>query len=298
MNSGSFSKTLGPVQQKNVSNPDIPYSDEVTLVTAFFNIGDFKKGLTRIYTPNMYKKWMRIFSKISNPIVAYFDDQQFYEYFKSLRTSSNRTRIFSVQRKDLWAFSLLPNITKIFSDPNYPKFSPNTVVPEYSCVMHAKYELLLKTIESNPFRTSYFAWIDIGLFRNENASLVKMFHMGLPPKFNKKKIAYNEVWKRVTLASPDVIFTINAVWVCGCFFIGYKTEMIKWIHHYMNYTVISLSKGLMNTDQQVIYAMVNDKSYHLDTSLQIYGPRENWGGGKWDRWFHLGYLCKIGDSAK
>ena len=131
MNSGSFSKTLDPVPRKDVSNPDIPYSDEVTLVMAFFNIGDFKKGSTGFYTTNMYKKWMRIFSKISNPIVAYFDDQQFYEYFKSLRTSSTRTRIFSVQRKDLWAFSLLPNITKVFSDPKYPKFSPNTVVAEY-----------------------------------------------------------------------------------------------------------------------------------------------------------------------
>ena len=51
----------------------------------------------------------------------------------------------------------------------------------------------------------------------------------------------------------------------------------------------------MNTDQQVIYAMVSDKSYHLDTSLQTYGPGENWGGGKLDRWFHLSYLCKIAD---
>ena len=268
------------------------YSDEVTLVMAYFNIGSFIKGSkSNTYTADLYKKWMRIFSKISNPVVAYVDDNKYYEYFKHLRGSANllnKTKIFKLERGDMWAFSLLPKIKKIFSNPKYPKFPPNTVVPEYSCAMHAKYELMLKTVQANSFRTNYFAWIDVGLFRDLNSSQVNPFHIELPPKFDKKKIAYSQVFQRVTSAPPDVIFKTNGVWVCGCFFIGHRTQMTKWTNYYMNYTVKSLDKGLMNTDQQVLYAMVNDKSYHLNTTVQTYGTDGNW--------FQLGYLCKVPDD--
>ena len=232
---------------KNASSRAPNYSDEVTLVTAYFNIGSFFKGSENsIFTPDLYKKWMRIFSKISNPVVVYVDDNKYYKYFKHLRDSANlssKTKIFKLERDDIWAFSLLPKIEKIFSNPKYPKFLPNTVVPEYSCVMHAKYELMLKTVQANSFGTNYIAWIDIGLFRGLNPSQVNSFHIELPPKFDKKKIAYSQVYQRVTSAHPDVIFKANGVWVCGCFFIGHRTEMTEWTHHYMNYTLASLNKG-------------------------------------------------------
>ncbi len=82
----------------------------------------------------------------------------------------------------------MPKVTRIFSDPMYPKFQPNTVVPEYSCAMHAKYELMIKAINANYFRTDYFAWIDIGLFRHEDSSQTAPFHIILPPKFNQSHI--------------------------------------------------------------------------------------------------------------
>ncbi len=80
--------------------------------------------------------------------------------------------------------------------------------------------------------------------------------------------------------------------MCGCFFIGHRKQMKSWAQSYMNYTELSIAKGWMNTDQQVIYAMVNDQTFHRDAYIQVYGPGENWEDGKWDKWFHLGYLCR------
>ena len=174
----------------------------------------------------------------------------------------------------------------------YPKFQPNTVVPEYSCAMHAKYELMIKAIDANYFSTLHFAWIDIGLFRHEDSTKTSHFDIGLPPKFNQSLVAYNEVFPRLEIATSELIFTTNAVWVCGCFFIGQSRQMKLWAQAYMNYTEVSIAKGWMNTDQQVIYAMVNDRSFHRSVDLQVYGPGENWGEGKWDKWFHLGYLSR------
>ena len=272
----------------------------MTLVTAFFNLGQFSKGSPEnVLKPAMYKKWMDVFSRITNPLVVYFDDHESFEYFKNLRNENTdlfkRTIIVKINRRNLWDFSLLSNISQIFSDPNYPKFLPNTVVPEYSCAMHAKYELVSKTTTWNPFLTNYFAWIDIGLFRDLDYH-VKMFRIDLPPKFNASRVAYNQVYPREISALPRDIYRSNSVWVCGCFFIGHKTLMTKWTQHYMKYTTQSLKEKVMNTDQQVVYAMVNDKYYNLDVDVQLFGPEEQWGQGKWNPWFHLGYLCMVFDK--
>ena len=238
---------------------------------------------------------MDIFSRIENPIVAYFDDKVYFDYFKQLRKKDTifweKTLVLEKRKEDLWAFKMLPNISKIFSDPNYPKFLPNTVNPEYSCAMHAKYGLVSKTIEMNPFSTDYYAWIDIGLFRDLDHTKMDMFHIDLPPDFNVSTVAYNQVYPRKKFISPKEIYLSNLVWVCGCFFIGHKEQLTKWVQHYMNYTVYSLQNGLINTDQQVIYAMVNDQQYNLDINVQVYGPNEQWGKGNWNPWFHLAYLC-------
>ena len=281
---------------RNIQPFDQIRSDyNVTLVTAFFKLGKFSKDSPEnVLTPAMYTKWIAVFSRITNPMVAYFDDDKTFDYFRNLRNENiglmRRTMVVKVNRSDLWAFSLLSNISQIFSDPNYPKFLPNTVVPEYSCAMHAKYELVLKTVALNPFSTNYFAWIDIGLFRDIGHD-VKMFHIDLPPKFNVSRVAYNQVYPRRISALPKDIYLSNSVWVCGCFFIGHKTVMKKWTQHYIEYTIQSLKGKVMNTDQQVVYAMVNDKYYHLDVNMQLFGPEEQWGQGKWNPWFHLGYLC-------
>ena len=46
-----------------------------------------------------------------------------------------------------------------------------------------------------------------------------------------------------------------------------------------------MAAGLMNTDQQVIYAMFNTMPPR--TKLQLYS-----GDGRYDGWFHLGYISR------
>ena len=37
-------------------------------------------------------------------------------------------------------------------------------------------------------------------------------------------------------------------------------------------------------------------TYNLDVDMQLFGPAEQWGQGKWNPWFHLGYLCMVFDE--
>lgn len=279
--------TLVAAPQAHVEDPD------VTLVTAYFNIGSFPKGTrTQIFTPTAYKQWMRMFAKITNPVVAYFDDASVAALFTEIRASGGqalveRTKIVTVNRSTLWSFGLLNQTAKIFAEPEYPRFLPNTEVPAYPCAMHAKYEVMSNTVTLNPFQTKFFAWIDVGFFRSEKPKMTEPFRIGLPPMFNTSRIGYGVVNRHDGSISTTNIIKGNAVWVSGGFFIAHHDVMSRWTRLYMEYVQIVLDRGLMNSDQQVIYAMVNDQQFPKDVEVQAYTR----GRYKLNKWYLLGNLC-------
>jgi hypothetical protein len=134
----------------------------------------------------------------------------------------------------MWSFGLVPEIARIFKQSDYPKHLPNTVVPTYSAAMHAKYEVLQWAIKQNPFKTRYFCWLDVGLFRDlSKLRSVNRFSLYLPPYFNTGSVAYQEVYgARNTKATVKDIVYNNMVWVCGCFFIGEAGVMYQWTLEY------------------------------------------------------------------
>lgn len=279
-----------PVSQNAPQPQDLDkLQDDITIVTAYFNLGPFQKGDTQPanFTPFLYHSWIHVFARIENPVVAYFErdeDVQLFQRIRARRFPENQTRVYKASRSDLWSFGLLPLIQKIYKKDGYPKYHPGTVVPEYSATMHAKYELVHRTALENPFKTKYFSWLDVGLFRSVwEGSKEPNFWLYLPPNFDPTKVAYAEVFNRSTGIDPKRIFILNKEWVCGCIFIGRIDTMIKWTEQYMNATEKYLQKGYMNTDQQVLYSMANE-GYPIE--MQVYQkPAE------YEAWFHLGYTC-------
>lgn len=268
-------------------NRQEPYlRDDLTIVTGFINIGEFQKGGAAYYTPAKYYGWMSVFEFIKNPLVVFVENDGDRNLFLSMRASlpANLTRVHVIKREELWSYvTLLPNTTRLFAKPEYPKHPPNTVIPEYSCIMHAKYEMMLRTALENPFGTRHLAWLDIGLFR-DMVSKNKTFELYLPPSFDPDKVAYEQVYNRND-ESAKSIFYGNHVWVCGCFYLSRVSVMVKWTLAYMKYARYFLQRDLMNTDQQVIYAMFNV----AEQRIQI---QEYHGKSGYNPWFSLGYVCK------
>ena len=169
-------------------------------VTAYFNLGNFKKGSQQRSAQQSYQRWMNIFSLISNPVIAWFDNPVDAGYFQKIRSSlpENRTMVHVIHRSSTWSFSNTePKIKHIYSRPGYPKYHPNTVLPEYSSVMHAKYELMFRAVYENHFNTLYFAWLDIGLFRQMvDESPIEHFELYIPPGMEQNKVAYSKVYTR------------------------------------------------------------------------------------------------------
>lgn len=271
------------------SQSDLDLKDDVTLVTGYIDIGSFNKGHPNIFRSKRdYLEWMTIFEKIRNPVVAYMeqaDDAQLFLDIRSRGNLANMTIVERVQRNSTWAFGLLPKITQVLRDGNYPKHLPNTVVPEYQPIQHIKYEYVHDVALKNPFRTKYFSWIDIGLFREIASKNVKPFKLYLPPNMDLSRVAYNEVTPAVEHTNEE-IFRQNLYWVCGCFFIGARPTILKWTKEYMYYAEKYLNQGLANTDQRVIYAMQKNE-VAPEMRIQAYKPLN-----AANPWFDLGYRCR------
>ena len=182
----------------------------------------------------------------------------------------------------MWAFSLKKKISSIIGNPRYPKHYPNTVVPEYGIVVHAKYELMGQAANLNPFQTKYIAWVDFGEFRFLSSSTTP-FSLYLPKGFDEHAVAYAEVHKMKKL-TPEHIFKMNANWLGGGFFVGRTDIMLSWTKEYMRYVEKYLAWGLSNTDQQVLYSMFCDNEKPHTKITAIYNSMG------YHPWFFLGQM--------
>ena len=287
-----FEQDFDPIYQ--VSNPNPILKPDVTLVTSFFDIGMFQKGTDQTYTADKYVGWMSTFRFIDNPLYMYVDKDKYADIFRRVRQNGlrNRTKIIILDRRKMWSFNLKSNISRIFSNPSYPKFYPNTVNPEYSCAMHAKYEVIKRSAKENFFNTKYFAWIDVGFFRemaNMSETNHDSFTIHTPSKFNDTKVAYNEVFSPWRLSLRQIMRG-NKVWVGGGFFLGDVDVIQTWAEDYMYYTERFIEQRLMNTDQQVVYAMAQP-SIHKKLGKRRVAIQPYKGDNSSD-WFYLGYLCR------
>lgn len=262
----------------------------VTVVSAYFNLGNFTKGASIVFKPSLYRQWAVVYQYIRNPFIFYTDDEDFEQMFLNMRENvSDITKVIRVNRSSLWAFDYLDKIRPIYASKGYPKHHPNTVVPEYTCAQHAKYACVEDAIARNICSTKYVAWLDLGYFRyivNRKKNFVI-----LPPKdFDDKKVAVNVVYPHMTMKkNPEVIFRQNLVWVGGGMFFGTRGTLTTFIKEYKGAVEWYLDRSLSNSDQQVLYSMNTEGErarLNATVELQLY----QW-TSPGDCWFYLGYSC-------
>ncbi|CAH1792160.1 unnamed protein product [Owenia fusiformis] len=290
------------------------FRDDITLVTMYLNLGCFQKGKEKgKYVPKLSKKlydsWMPVFGKIANPTVMYCETDELEHEFKDYRKSmlSTATKVIQSDRSKLWSFTKQPAVEKIYGNPDYPHFHPNTIA-EYTCCMHAKYDVLEDAIENNFFNTKYYAWLDVGYFRDlatnpEKLAKRKNFKLMVPADFDPTKVAYCVVWPeeaKSPFITTEKVFKENRTWIGGGYFLATGPVMLEWIKEYRRYVQKFLEMGLSNSDQQILFAMLHTEDEKPKVPVQLYtlenpGKETDKGGttrGRSNPWFYLGYLCK------
>ncbi|ESO03327.1 hypothetical protein HELRODRAFT_173613 [Helobdella robusta] len=166
------------------------------------------------------------------------------------------------------------------------------IVPEYPAIPHCKYELMKMSILDNPFNTEYFAWLDVGLFRDLtdypfyysilgiNHFFLRNFSINLLEDFKDSEVGYTEVYELQRNVDACDVIEQNIVWVCGAYFVEHSKVLLKWIGEYMNGVEMMIRKhDCTGTDQQVInWLFSNKKKLNITTNIQTY---TNAGGRGW-----------------
>ncbi|KAK7004619.1 hypothetical protein BgiMline_006151 [Biomphalaria glabrata] len=277
----------------------LPAPDEITVVTMFLDLGVFKKGeeYFSYHSPYKYKRWMRTFGKMVNRVVAYMENDEHIEYFRKIRSClpESHTKIIKIHRQELPSFNHLAQIQHIYSQPSYPKHYPNTIYPEYSCAMHAKYDVLQRSCVMDFFKTPYFAWVDVGLFRKLDDTDYPLFKLVPPDKFNPERIGFSQAWPQDPAIPPEYILKKKLVWVSGSMVLATKEYMLNFTRDYKMAVKELLDQGLSNTDQEVINAMYSAKMRKPNyIKIKTYMCHQGQLGlyGAESRYFCLGYVCK------
>lgn len=286
-------KSVVEIPQKNESKVgnNVKNTRNVTIVTAYWNLGTFQKGVGGLkFSTNTYFKWASTFKYLLNPLVVYTDCKEFKELMETLRSDRlNNTMIYLLNRTELWPFQLVTQMKSVLDQPGYPKYYPNTVIPEYPAAQHSKYAVVAETIRKGVFANPYFAWVDIGYFRDVVERKVD-FTLDIPPGFDPGKISVNRVEGLSMNIDPFTIFRKNIVWVGGGIFLGKGEALLQFEQLYHRAVKYFLDQQLVNSDQQVLYSMYSKKGREAlkpNIELQLYIPK-----GSGNPWFYLGYLCR------
>lgn len=276
-----------PVPRENLHNIKEP-DEGITFVTAYFNIGIIQKGDVepQFFNPNTYKNWMTAYSKFNNSVILFTDSSDIEILFLNLRKQLPRefTRVVKVEQEKMWAFQLAPKIKRIYSQPGYPKHTPNTVNERYSCAMHAKYEALETVIRKRMSNTKHLAWIDAGYFREEETQI---FKLEAPPDIKEDHVAFMQMRTFYGGLLPHDIIRENLVWIAGGMFIGQPDVLLPFLKDYKLAVETMISQNVMSTDQQVLYTMYSKETVHrVRVPVQVYYHK-----CRCD-WFFIGALCR------
>ncbi|XP_021373403.1 uncharacterized protein LOC110463260 isoform X3 [Mizuhopecten yessoensis] len=276
-----------PVPREHIDNM-AQLEDGITFVTAYFDLGTFKKGSIafKYFGKQNYKNWMTAFSKLNNSVILFTDSLEIEILFRNLRKQfpSHMTRIINIQQDSLWSFKLAPQIKQIYAQPGYPHYPPNTVNEKYSCAMHVKYEALEMVIRQKQYKTKQLAWIDIGYFRDKET---KPFTLEIPPDLKKDHIAFMQIDKFEEGLLPLDIIGDNMVWIAGGMFLGQPDYLLTFIADYRRTVESLIVDKMMSTDQQVLYIM-----YSKNTKVRARVPIQVYYHICRCDWFFLGSICR------
>ncbi|CAL1527685.1 unnamed protein product [Lymnaea stagnalis] len=279
--------------------------DNITIVTMYLNIGTFKKTSFFLfskesYATDHYKNWLFSWGKLNNRVIAFFDDDDFIEQFRIKRAHlpDSFTKIVRISKDQLSAFKYKKQVEEINQHPSFSLSYP----PDYTCTMDAKYDALEMALKMDDIKTSYVAWMDIGLFRRLQEE-DPPFTLKVPSDFNSSKLGFSEVTSRKWLSqlTPREIYEKNVVWVAGGFVLGVKKVISEFITAYRNTARELLAQGLADTDQQVIASMYSpDMASKQKIDIMTYScPRGSFSlYGHAYLYFCLPYICKASAECK
>lgn len=245
---------------------------DTTLVTCFFDMSKYNPK-----TRNINDDLGKIKTLLETPCyLVIYTDEIFYEHVKKIRDNCGYEKLTNYQLmnvEDLDTFKYL-DIVKSNRQKYHPTKDERTCA-ESHLVCCSKFELVLKTIENNPFNTSKFAWIDGFVGENfsricinyKNNTLLNILDKCYNDKFHIKIL--NVCDKKYIKEENLHEYYSQYRWiVCGGLFVTGK-EIGKKILRELNNVFIKHTMLGYGHGEEMFYLEVLEK--HYDDFCRSYG---------------------------
>ena len=128
---------------------------------------------------------------------------------------------------------------------------PETHIPEYTCINHAKIDFIKYTIENIVYDTTYFGWVDFGYIRKTTDMPGDRTFQHELLKNNYVNMIYNNA---IDENDSDAYYTLIFApeKITGPFWFGSKEKLVQYWHLY-HQTIQKLHKiGVADDDQAIM----------------------------------------------
>lgn len=224
-----------------------------TLVTAFYNFPAKK------YHTNNYLVWMKAFlENTNNNMIIYTDSQESADIISKFRENfKDITKIIIEPFQNLYCAKFQNYWDKdLYRDHERSYHNQMLYI-----IWNEKTMFMYKTYKMNPFNTEYYAWIDIGMVRNQN--YIKFLH-NFPSKKRIEQLDKSKVYLVVInkfteneLNSVVPSETFRYVDRLGAGMIMCHIDIIeKWKTEYYNMLELFMNNNLFSgKDQSIINSL-------------------------------------------
>jgi hypothetical protein len=236
---------------------------DCTLVTACYLLTKYHPHARNLQTTI---DSMTTLLKVPCYLVIYCNSELF-EHITKIRQENgfmHLTKIIVKELEELWSYSLCDKITE--NRKAYWPTSDSRISSESTCIVFNKFNFVLQTIETNPFSTNTFGWIDGSLGTNGNKISEELFHTNLlyslhhvTHKFHLQILNIED--KKYRLDENKREYYQQARWVaCGCFFT----------------TTSEIGKKILSRLQEIVIKTVNlgfghgEEYFYLDILDEFY----------------------------
>jgi hypothetical protein len=218
-----------------------------TFTTFFYDIG--RKSQDPGSRVESYPSWIDSLLSLNINLVFY-TTQAFHNV---LTYKARKNLIFVFQEPDMTHLTKFKKSWKKYKTGNILKDTA-----EFACLTHEKFTHVLQTIEMDPFKGDYFAWIDAGISKVANS-----LHLlsKLQPKDN---VSFMVMSGKTHLYKEDDFVLKPQQMIAGGFFIGGKNNMIQ----YCELMKKEKDKDILGLEQE---HMVNVYMENRDLCCAYYG---------------------------
>ena len=242
--------------------------DEITLVTCLYQIE------TNRHNFSDYLKWIDNLLQINKPIVFYTQP--------NLSNTLKSKRPKMLEKKTIW---IEKDFSNLYSYIHYLKQFRETYFIDKAKYKHTvdlyiiwseKMNFLKESIQNNYFNTTYFFWVDAGLFRKKNMKKYINYWPSIHKIKKDPRVILNgirEINKEElnNLMKFDPIFHakfMNDPNVAAGFFGGSSYNILKFIKYYYEILELFYEKNIFIGSEQNIYALIGKLHPEIATIIK------------------------------